>query len=77
LFSEIKAEFDWKKIYAIFKSMPVMREYQLKWSKVDEDKIKEILVERHDFGEERVQKVIDKLKKKDKGKDQKGLGDFI
>ena len=77
LFKEVKADFNWKKIYAIFKSMPVMKEYQLKWGKVDEDKIKEILIEEHDFGEERVNNILDKLKKKDKGKDQKGLGDFI
>ncbi|MAG53011.1 MAG: flap endonuclease-1 [Nanoarchaeota archaeon] len=77
LFKEVKAEFDWKKIYAIFKSMPVMKEYQLKWDKIDEDKIKELLIEKHDFGEERVQNTLEKLRKKDKSKDQKGLGDFI
>ena len=77
LFKEVKAEFNWKKVYAIFKSMPVMKEYQLKWSGVDEGKVKEILVERHEFGEERVQNILDKLKKKDKNKGQKGLGEFI
>ena len=45
LFKEVKAEFNWKKIYAIFKSMPVMKEYQLKWNNVDEDKIRELLKE--------------------------------
>ena len=77
LFKEVKAEFNWKKIYAIFKSMPVMKEYQLKWNNVDEDKIRELLIEEHDFGKERVEKVLDNLRKKDKVKEQKGLSDFI
>ncbi|MAF50881.1 MAG: flap endonuclease-1 [Nanoarchaeota archaeon] len=77
MFEQVETDFNWKKIYAIFKSMPVMREYQLKWNKVDEDKVKEILVERHEFGEERVENTLKKLRKEDKKKDQKGLGDFI
>jgi len=77
MFKEVEVDFNWKKIYAIFKSMPVMREYQLKWKKVDEDKVKEILVERHEFGEERVENTLKKLRKENKKKEQKGLGDFI
>jgi flap endonuclease-1 len=66
LFKEVKADFNWKKIYAIFKSMPIMKNYQLKYTDIDEDKIKEILVERHDFSKERVEKTLQKLTKKDK-----------
>jgi len=77
LFKEVKADFNWKQIYAIFKSMPVMKEYQLKWDRINEDKIKEILVERHEFTLDRIEKTIKNLKKDDKKKNQKGLGDFI
>jgi flap endonuclease-1 len=77
MFKELEVEFDWKKIYAIFKSMPVMREYQLKWKPVDEEKVKEILVERHEFGEERVENILKKLRKESKKKEQKGLGEFV
>ena len=76
LFKELKADFNWKQIYAIFKSMPIMKNYQLKWSAPDPDKIKELLVEKHDFSEERVQATLDKLSNT-KGKGQKGLGDFF
>lgn len=76
LFKEVKAEFNWKQIYAIFKSMPIMKNYQLKWSKVDINKVKEILVEKHDFSEERVLKSLGKLVKVTK-KEQKGLSEFI
>ena len=54
-----------------------MKEYQLKWDKVDEDEVKKILIEEHDFGKERVEKVLDNLRKKDKVKEQKVLSDFI
>lgn len=76
LFKEVKADFNWKQIYAVFKSMPIMKNYQLKWHPPDESKIKEILVEKHDFSPERVQTTLDKLRGATK-KEQKGLGDFF
>ena len=75
LFKELKPDFDWKKIYAVFKSMPVMKNYQLKWSEPDTEKIKSILVDKHDFSEERVDKMLEKLTKKEKY--QKGLSSFF
>ena len=75
LFKELKPDFDWKKIYAVFKSMPVMKNYQLKWSEPDTEKIKSILVDKHDFSEERVDKMLEKLTKKEKY--QKGLSSFL
>ena len=73
LFKEVKAEFNWKEIYAVFKSMPIMKNYKLKWNYPDEKKIKEILVEKHDFSEERVDKTLSLLLK-NKKKEQTGLG---
>ena len=61
LFREVKADFNWKEIYAVFKSMPIMKNYQLKWSPVDAEKIKEILVIKHDFSEERVEKTLQNI----------------
>ncbi|HLD15634.1 MAG TPA: flap endonuclease-1 [Candidatus Nanoarchaeia archaeon] len=76
LFKEVKADFNWKQIYAVFKSMPIMKNYQLKWNELDVDKVKKILVDRHDFSEERVDSNLRKTEKKiDKA--QKGLGDFF
>ena len=81
LFEQVKPDFNWKEIYAVFKSMPIMKNYQLKWKDVDADKVKEILVERHEFNEERVENGLKKLKKEidetKKKKSQKGLGDFF
>ena len=64
--------FDWKEIFQLFHKADVER-HEIKFPKVDEEKIKEILVERHQFSEERVNKQLDKLKDiKEKAK-QKGL----
>lgn len=77
LFKEVKAEFNWKKIYAIFKSMPIMKNYQIKFTEPDTDKIKEILVEEHDFSEERVNNTLKKLQEIKKSKEQTGLGKWV
>jgi len=69
MFSELKPDFNWKQIYAIFKSMPIMKNYQLKWSPPNEQKILKILVDEHDFSESRVNSLFEKIKPKE----QKGL----
>ncbi len=61
LFKEVKAEFNWKEVYAVFKNMPIIKNYKLKWTNPDIEKIKEILVERHDFNEERVNKNLERI----------------
>ncbi len=77
LFSELNPDFNWKQIFAIFKSMPVMKNYQLKWNALDEKKVKEILVEQHDFSEERINNLLKKFKDDKEEKKQKGLKDFM
>ena len=55
-------QFDWKEIFELFHKHDVKDE-DFKFPKLDEKKIKEILVERHDFSEDRVDKQIEKLQK--------------
>ena len=45
---------DWKEIFALFKEMPVEKNYKLQWNKPDVKKLRAMLVEKHDFSEERV-----------------------
>jgi len=74
IFNEVKADFDWKKIYATIKSMPIMKEYKLKWNEFNEDKIKKLLIDQHEFNQDRVDKIIGSLKgNKSIQKDQKVL----
>lgn len=77
IFNEVKAEFNWKQVYATFKSMPVMLNYQLKWSEPEEAKIKKLLIDKHDFSEERVNKTLDSLREYKESKKQKGLSEFF
>ena len=75
LFEQFKPDFNWKQIYAIFKSMPVMENYQLKWTEPDEEKIKKLLVDKHDFSLERVEKTLKQVTKKPQ--QQKGLDSWV
>ena len=76
LFKELKVDFSWKRIFAIYKSMAVMKNYQLNFKEPDFEKVKKILVDEHDFNEERVDKLLLKLKKEQELKKQKSLADF-
>jgi len=76
LFSEIDTDFDWKQIYAIFKSMAVMKNYQLKWQELDEESVLRILVDKHEFSEERVKRLLEKNKQEKENKKQKSLNEF-
>lgn len=63
IFENVEAEFNWKKIYATFKNMPIIKNYQLRWKEPDLDRISKIL-EKRDFSEERINKLIERLKPK-------------
>ena len=76
LFSQLNPDFDWKKIYAIFKSMPIMKNYQLKWDELDEEKVLRLLVDKHEFNEERIRALLNKNKQEKENKKQKSLTDF-
>ena len=58
---EGKFDFDWQKIFELFKKPNVTKDADLEFGKLDEYKIKEILVERHEFSNDRVDKQIEKL----------------
>ncbi len=68
--------FDWQEIFEIFHKHKVKDE-DFKFKKLDEQKIKEILVQRHDFSEERVEKQLDKLRVIEENKKQKGIGEWF
>ena len=61
MFKDLTPNFDWKEIYSMFENMEVQKNYKLKWEKINSIKIKEILVENHEFNEERVNKVLENL----------------
>jgi len=62
-------------IKKLFLSPIVNKDYDLKWTAPDATKIKEILVDRHGFSEDRIDAAIERMI--GKPINQKGLGDFI
>jgi flap endonuclease-1 len=81
VFDEVKWKenftMDWKKIFDTIKNMPVTNDYEIKFENPDEERIKKILVEEHDFSEERVNSSLEKLQKYKAQNQQKGLSDFF
>ncbi len=67
-----KDQFDWQEIFSLFHKAEVSDE-ELNFKKIDENKIKEILVERHDFSEERIENQLKKLRDIEEEKKQKNL----
>ncbi len=68
--------FNWQEIFELFKKPDVSNE-KILFPKIDEDKIKEILVKRHNFSEERVEKQLEKLRKMKEEQKQTGLGKWF
>ncbi len=74
IFKEVEGrmDFDWKEIFEIFKK-PNVSKIKIDFPKMNEDKIKEILVKEHDFSDERVNNHIDKIKEEKKKNAQRKL----
>ncbi|HIH39199.1 TPA: flap endonuclease-1 [Candidatus Woesearchaeota archaeon] len=70
-------DMDWKIVFDTIKHMPVTDDYELKWNNVNRDKIIGLLVEKHEFSRERIEKNLDELEEETKKGKQKGLGDFF
>jgi len=68
--------FEWKEIFELFHKPNVINT-DFDFEKINEKKIKEILVEKHDFSEERVEKQLGKLRELEEKKKQKGLGEWF
>lgn len=76
IFEEVKKtkaiEFDWQEVYELFHK-PHIKEVEIKFPKMNEDKIREILVNSHDFSLERVNNQLKKLKEGVEERKQKTL----
>lgn len=60
-------EFDWQEVFSLFKK-PDVRNTEINFPKINQDKIKQILLE-HDFSEERINSALEKLNEaREKGK---------
>lgn len=67
-----KLDFNWKDVFEIFKKPKVSKE-KIDFPKLDEARLKEILVKEHDFSMDRIEKQLDKLRTVKKAAGQKTL----
>ena len=58
-------------------SKPKVVDAEFEFRKVDESKIKKILVEEHDFSAQRVEKQLERLRELKEKQKQKGLSDWV
>lgn len=65
-------KFDWKEIFSLFHRADVV-DSDIKFSKIDKSRIKEVLVDKHDFSNERVEKQLEKLEEMSEKQKQKDL----
>lgn len=69
--------YSWKEVYDLFHNIPVEKEYKIEWKDPNPDKVKKILVDKHDFSSQRVDSAIQGMMKSREEKKQKSLGDFF
>ena len=69
-------QFDWKEVFQLFHKPDVVNA-TIKFEKINEKEIKRILINEHDFSEERVEKQLEKLRELKEQKKQKGLGEWV
>ncbi|MEM0379242.1 MAG: flap endonuclease-1 [Nanopusillaceae archaeon] len=68
---------DWRELYEFFLNPPCIEIKEIKWKEPEEEKVIKLLVEEHDFNEERVRKSLEELKKAYKQGSQKSITDFF
>ena len=67
---------NYEKIKNLFLRPLTTSDYALEWKTPNADKIKEILVGRHDFKEDRIDSALKRIAGKEEERKQKGLGEF-
>ena len=66
-------KFDWQEIFQLFQKSEVIKNPEIEFPKLNEEKIREILVKEHDFSQERIENQLIKLREEKEKKKQKTL----
>lgn len=74
---EESSDVSWQDIYNTISKMPTTDNYSLVWKDIDEKKVKEILVKKHDFSENRVANGLESIAVSKKLSEQTHLGKFF
>jgi len=70
-------DLSWKEVFDTIKHIPVTDKVSLEWKPVDDKAVLKLLVEEHNFSEERIKAKLDGLKQSSVAAAQKGLGSFF
>ncbi len=68
-------ELPWRSLRDTFTGMPVTDDYTLAWRPIDEERLRALLVEKHQFSEERITSALERLRTG--ANRQRGLGEFL
>ncbi len=79
IFKSVEWKFDIlpEVILDFFKNPPLEKNAEIKKKHLDAEKLKKLLVDEHNFSEERITSVMKKLENKEKDKNQSKLGSFF
>jgi len=69
-------DFPWTDVYHLIKKIPITDNYKLIWNEIDSKNLYKLLVDKHDFSEQKIKYTLEKLKQETTKKQQKSLGDF-
>ncbi|MFT4313387.1 MAG: flap endonuclease-1 [Candidatus Woesearchaeota archaeon] len=75
--AEKSPDLSWKDVFDVFTKMPVTDDYSLDFRPINEDALKQLLCDEHDFAVARITTTVKKLQKQQSQLTQKGLGDFV
>jgi len=67
----------WHEVYDTIKDIPKDDTYTLQWNPVNKEQIMKILVDKHDFSQDRISKTLERFEDKKQQKSQKGLNEFF
>lgn len=81
LFEEVKFDDEcgvsWQEVFDTIKHIPTTKDYELNWTKVDEESVENLLILNHDFSKERVANALSSLAKAQKKSQQSSLNKFF
>jgi len=75
--ASLEMPFNWQEIFEIFKKPNVIKEYIINFKAPDEEKLKKILCQEHDFSEERVDNALKKLHEAKEARKQQNLDKYF
>lgn len=72
-----KIDFDFDEVYNTIKNIPITDKYKLAWGAANKEKIFDVLVNKHDFSEERVKNNLKQIEEYSENKKQSSLNRFF